>query len=275
MEGKLKFGLVGCGNIGKRHAEIINELGVLVAVCDNDIIKLTEFTTKYHSKGYESYEVLLQNAGDIEVMVICTPNYLHAPQSIMALNAGLHVLCEKPMALNYADCLLMIEAAEKKGKILHIVKQNRFNPPVIKLKELIENGTLGKVFSVRLNCFWHRNNDYYQNAWRGTKELDGGTLFTQFSHFIDLLNWLFGEIYDLKAYRNNYNHNGVIEYEDTGVVILKFKNGGLGAIHYTINAFEKNMEGSITVFGEKGTIKIGGQYLNELEYQSLKTRNIG
>jgi predicted dehydrogenase len=274
MEGKLKFGLVGCGNIGKRHAEIIIELGILVAVCDTDVVKLAEFTTKYNCKGYNSYELMLQNAGDLQVMVICTPNYLHATQSILALNAGLHVLCEKPMALNYADCLLMIEAAEKSGKILHVVKQNRYNPPVLKLKQLLSSGDLGNIFSVQLNCYWNRNSDYYNSPWKGIKALDGGTLFTQFSHFIDLLNWLVGETDKVNAFSGNFNHKGIIDFEDAGVVIIKFKNGAIGSIHYTINAFGKNMEGSITIFGEKGTIKIGGQYLNELEYQSVNKLHI-
>ncbi|GAB1397069.1 hypothetical protein MASR1M65_18480 [Saprospiraceae bacterium] len=129
---------------------------------------------------------------------------------------------------------------------------------------------MGKRYGVRLSCFWNRNEDYYRNSWKGTKDLDGGTLYTQFSHFIDLLYWLVGDIKDVEAYTSNYAHKGIIEFEDTGVAILKFQNGAIGTINYTVNSYGKNMEGSLTIFGEKGTVKIGGQYLNEMEYQNIE-----
>ncbi len=139
------------------------------------------------------------------------------------------------------------------------------------VKKLIDKGRLGKIYSVQLNCFWNRNEDYYKNSWKGTKDLDGGTLYTQFSHFIDLLYWFVGDV-EISVWHlhGNFHHQGMIEFEDTGVVILKFLNGAIGTINYTVNAYKKNMEGSLTIFAEKGTIKIGGQYLNELEYQSLE-----
>jgi len=174
------------------------------------------------------------------------------------------------MALSVSDCSAMIHAAERANKRLFIVKQNRFNPPVIAVKELIDQGKLGKIYSVQLNCFWNRNSEYYKNSWKGTKDMDGGTLYTQFSHFIDLLYWFLGDVSSVAAHTDNFDHKGLIEFEDTGVVILKFLSGAIGTIHYTVNAFKKNMEGSLTIFAEKGTIKIGGQYLNELEYQSLE-----
>jgi predicted dehydrogenase len=174
------------------------------------------------------------------------------------------------MAINVHDCGEMIKAAEKNNKRLFAIKQNRFNPPVSAVKEAIENGKFGKIFSVQLTCFWNRNEDYYNNSWKGTKDMDGGTLYTQFSHFIDLLYWLIGDIIDTKAYFGNYAHKNIIEFEDTGVVIVKFHNGAIGTINYTVNSYKKNMEGSLTIFGETGTVKIGGQYLNELEYQSFK-----
>ena len=153
---------------------------------------------------------------------------------------------------------------------LFIVKQNRFNPPIAAAKQAVENGYLGNLLTFQLNCFWNRNEDYYENSWRGTKELDGGSLFTQFSHFIDLLSWMIGEVAEVKGFCGNYNHQGMIEFEDNGVAIMEFKNGVIGTLNYTTNAVGQNMEGSLTLFGDMGTIKIGGQYLNELEYQKFE-----
>jgi len=134
----------------------------------------------------------------------------------------------------------------------------------------MDEGKLGKIFSIQLSCFWNRNPDYYHNSWKGTLKLDGGTLYTQFSHFIDLLYWMVGDVKEVKAMMGNYAHQGIIEFEDTGVVIMEFHNGAIGTINYTVNSYGKNMEGSLTIFGEKGTVKIGGQYLNELEYQNIE-----
>jgi UDP-N-acetyl-2-amino-2-deoxyglucuronate dehydrogenase len=169
----------------------------------------------------------------------------------------------------------MIKAAEKYNKRLFAIKQNRFNPPVVAVKKIIDEGRLGKIFSIQLSCFWNRNYDYYNNSWKGTMDLDGGTLYTQFSHFIDLLYWLVGDIKTVDAYMANFAHKGIIEFEDTGVVILEFFNGAIGTINYTVNSYQKNMEGSLTIFAEKGTVKIGGQYLNELEYQNIEGYRIG
>jgi predicted dehydrogenase len=164
----------------------------------------------------------------------------------------------------------MINEAERANKRLFIVKQNRFNPPVAAVKRVIDDGKLGRIYSVQLNCFWNRNNEYYQGSWKGSKALDGGTLFTQFSHFIDLLYWLIGDVKEVSAYTGNYHHKGIIEFEDAGTVILLFYSGAIGTINFTVNSHDSNMEGSLTIFGEKGTVKIGGQYLNELEYQSIE-----
>jgi predicted dehydrogenase len=215
-------------------------------------------------------EMLAAEAGKIDVVAICSPNGLHANHSIMALEAGVHVLCEKPMAINPSDCGRMIGSAEKNNRRIFIIKQNRFNPPVVAVKEAIDAGRLGEIYSVQLNCFWNRNPDYYANSWKGTLELDGGTLYTQFSHFIDLLYWMLGDIKSVYALTSNFAHKDIIEFEDTGVVAVKFTSGAIGAINYTVNSYGKNMEGSLTIFGEKGTVKIGGQYLNELEYQNIE-----
>ena len=270
MSTALKFGIVGCGRIAHRHAEHIQAMGVLLAVCDTDSDKARSFGEKYKVKYFKGLEEMLAACPEIEVVSICTPNGLHAVHSITALKAGFHVLCEKPMALTVSDCSSMINAAERANKRLFIVKQNRFNPPVEAVKKLIDDGKLGKIYSVQLNCFWNRNDDYYKNSWKGTKDMDGGTLFTQFSHFIDLLYWFVGDVESVSASTANFHHKGLIEFEDTGMVILKFINGAIGTVNYTVNAYKKNMEGSLTIFAEKGTVKIGGQYLNELEFQSLE-----
>jgi predicted dehydrogenase len=271
---KIKFALIGCGRIAQRHAEHIDNFGELVAVCDIIANKADTLAEKYGARSYYKIVELLQNEKEVQVISICSPNGLHASHTIAALNAGYHVLCEKPLAISVYDCGEMIKAAERANKRIFAIKQNRFNPPIEAVKNAIDDGKLGKIYSIQLNCFWNRNNYYYENSWKGTKSLDGGTLYTQFSHFIDLLYWMIGDMKNVKAYMNNYAHQGIIEFEDTGVVIVEFYNGAIGTINYTVNSYEKNMEGSLTIFAENGTVKIGGQYLNELEYQNIKDYKI-
>jgi len=270
----IKFGLIGCGRIAQRHAEHIVKRGKLVAVCDVVKEKADKLAASTNAKAYYSVEDLLKSGESIDVISICSPNGLHAEHAISALNAGYHALVEKPMALTVQDCGEMIKAAERANRRLFAIKQNRFNPPVQAVKQVIDEGKLGKIYSLQLSCFWNRNPDYYQNSWKGTLKLDGGTLYTQFSHFIDLLYWMMGDVKQVKAMMNNYSHKGIIEFEDTGVVILEFFNGVIGTINYTVNSYKKNMEGSLAIFGEKGTVKIGGQYLNELEYQEIENFKI-
>jgi len=267
---KIKFAIIGCGRIAQRHAEHINNLGILVAVCDIELTKAIKLATKYNANTYQSIEDLLSSETSLDVVAICTPNGMHATHSIQALHAGVNVLVEKPMAISVKDCEEMIAAAERNNKLLFAIKQNRFNPPVAAVKGAIDKGFLGKIFSIQLSCFWNREAAYYENSWKGTKDLDGGTLFTQFSHFIDLLYWMNGDVDKAFAITGNFAHQGIIQFEDTGVVALQFCNGSIGTINYTVNSHAKNMEGSLTIFAEKGTVKIGGQYLNELEYQSIE-----
>ena len=267
---KIKFAIIGCGRIAQRHAEHINKFGELIAVCDIVEEKAKALAEKYNTKHYLLVNDLLTNEKLVDVVSICTPNGLHAQHAIATLKAGFRALVEKPMALSVYDCGEMIKAAEQANKRLFAIKQNRFNPPVAAVKDAIDKNILGKIYSIQLSCFWNRNKDYYENSWKGTKDLDGGTLFTQFSHFIDLLYWMIGDVKDAYAIIGNFAHNNIIEFEDTGVVALEFYNGAIGTINYTVNSYKKNMEGSLTIFAEKGTVKIGGQYLNELEYQSIE-----
>jgi len=267
---RLKFAIIGCGRIAERHASHIPNFGILRAIHDIEHIALKSFSEKHQARGYGCIKDLLaQEKGNLDVISICSPNALHAEQAIAALKAGYHVLCEKPMALSSRDCGEMIKAAEQANRRLFIVKQNRFNPPVRQVKEWLDQGRLGRILSCQVNCFWNRNRDYYQ-GWKGTRTMDGGSLYTLFSHFIDLLYWMLGDVEEVQAVTDNLAHTGIMEIEDTGAVILRFAQGCIGTLHYTTNAYEGNMEGSLTLFGEKGTVKIGGQYLNELEYVRME-----
>ena len=264
----LRFAIIGCGRIAKRHADPIIKLGKLVAVCDIDTEKCNAFATNYNTQPYYSIDELLEHGNNFDVVSVCTPNGLHAHHSILTLKAGLHVLCEKPLCINVDDAKKMVNKAFETGKKLFVVKQNRYNPPIVFLKELIDEQKLGKILSFQINCFWNRPEAYYVD-WKGKKDLDGGTLFTQFSHFIDLLYWILGDVANVKSISKNFLHPS-IEFEDSGVVLFEMKNNAIGTLNYTVNSFANNMEGSITVFGEKGTVKVGGQYLNELEYCNVK-----
>jgi predicted dehydrogenase len=270
---KIIFAIVGCGRIAQRHAEHITNNGILKAVCDIDISKAKTMGEKYNVTFYSDIDEMLEKE-KVDVVSICSPNGLHSIHSIKSLKAGNHVICEKPLAINVHDCGEMIKTAEKYNKRLFAIKQNRFNPPIVAVKEAIDQNKLGKIYSIQLSCFWNRNPDYYANSWKGTADLDGGTLYTQFSHFIDLLYWMIGDVKQVFALTKNFAHIDTIDFEDTGVVALEFYNGALGTINYTVNSYNKNMEGSLTIFAEKGTVKIGGQYLNELEYQNIENFEI-
>lgn len=267
----VKFSLIGAGRIARRHAEHIMNYGKLVAVCDNNPLALKSFCEEFPGvKRYLSVEEMLKHDQESEVVNICTPNGYHCDHALQAMLAGKHVVVEKPMALTTADCHEMITVAKKLNRHLFVVKQNRFNPPIVKLKEVLDRNLLGKIYSAQLNCFWNRNENYFSSSkWKGTMELDGGILYTQFSHFIDLFTWVLGKPGKIRAFANNYHHTQSIEFDDTITAITCFESGIIGTMNFTINAFNKNMEGSITLFGEKGTIKVGGQYLNELEYQNI------
>jgi predicted dehydrogenase len=264
-----RFAIIGCGHIGQRHAVQAASHGILEAVCDVAPDKAKALAGKYGAKAYESPADLLA-ATQPDIVSICTPNGLHAPHAIMALEAGCHVLCEKPMSISTASGLQMAAAADKAGKKLFVVKQNRYNPPVEAVKSLLDEGKLGRVHSFQLNCFWNRPVSYYTGSWHGTRELDGGILFTQFSHFIDLLYWLLGDVTKVQGLRANFEHGDAIAFEDTGMALLQLQNGVMGSLHYTVNSYQRNMEGSITIFGDRGTVKIGGQYLNQLTHFSVE-----
>ena len=265
---KIKFAVVGCGHIGKRHIEMIlrNPETELVAVCD--ILPMQDFAP---TPFFNSLEELLSSGINFDVLNICTPNGLHASMAIQGLETGHHVVVEKPMALNSRDAESVLRLAEKQEKKVFCVMQNRYSPPSVWIKEVVESGKLGKIFMVQINCYWNRDRNYYlPGGWHGTQDLDGGTLFTQFSHFIDLMYWLFGDIQNITARFDDFNHQKLTDFEDSGIVSFEFVNGGIGMLNYSTSIYGKNFESSVTIIGEEGTIKIGGQYMNEVEYCHVK-----
>ena len=265
----IQFGIVGCGYIAGRHLKHIVDHpgGVVRGIFDIEKSQMHDLAEEYQVEAFLSYEALLA-CDDIQIVIICTPNGTHAELAEQALKAGKHVLVEKPMAINLADAQRMVQIAHEVDRKLYVVKQNRYNPPVQAVKELIDAKKLGQVYFVSLNCFWNRNDAYYQNsAWKGKKALDGGVLYTQFSHFVDILFYLFGDIDEVRGRIANFGHQQLTEIEDTGTFTFHLREGGMGNLNFTTCAFNQNMEGSITVFAENATIKIGGKYLNTIDYQ--------
>lgn len=260
-----KFALVGCGKIATRHAENIKRVGQLIAVCDTVQERADFFATTYGAKAYLSLDELLANEADVEVIAICTPNGMHAEHTIKSLQARKHVLCEKPLCLTAAAAWQIIETEKFCRRKLFVVKSTRYNPLLKELKKGLTEGLLGTIYSFHISLLWSRPEDYYVD-WRGKNFPDGGTLYTQFSHYIDAMLWLIGDLAEVKGFKQNSAHQGRIEFEDTGTVALQMQNGSLGTMHWSVNAFRKNHEIAITLLTEKGTIRIGGEYLNEVQY---------
>ena len=269
----IHFAIVGCGHIAQRHARHIltQKEAVLQGGYDIKKERSEQFAANFGVKAYGSLPDVLADE-KVDIVVVCSPNGTHYDISLQALEAGKHVLIEKPMTICKEHCEDLIRTSLDYNRALFVVKQNRFNPPVQAVKSLLLSKKLGQIYSVTINCFWNRNEAYYrQSDWKGTKKLDGGTLFTQYSHFIDIAYYLFGDFEVLQGVTKNANHQSLIDFEDTGHFILRFKKSkAIGSFNYTTAAFRQNMEGSITVFAENGTVKIGGKYLNTIDYQAIK-----
>ncbi len=271
-EKRIRFAVVGNGHIGKRHAQMIldNPDADLVALCDirpKEELGLQAFDVPF----YSSLDELLKEEKDIDVITIATPNGLHSDQAIMALEAGMNVVCEKPMGLSKRRCEEVIFKSLQMNRRVFCVMQNRYSPPSVWLKEIIDSKTLGNIYMVQVDCYWNRDERYYKKgSWKGTPDLDGGTLYTQFSHFIDLMYWVFGDINNIQGKFRDFNHKDLTAFEDSGFVNFDFLNGGMGSINYSTCLFDTNFESSMTVIGEKGTIKVGGQYMNEVLYCHIK-----
>ena len=270
-DNKIKFAIVGAGHIGKRHAEMVsrNNEAELIALCD---VKSQEElnTEKYNVPLYVSIEELLKNHSDIDVVNICTPNGLHSDQAIVAIENDKHVVVEKPIGLSKNKCERVIFKALEKHRHVFAVMQNRYSPPSMWLKDIVSNKVLGDVFMVQVNCYWNRDDRYYKkDGWKGSQDLDGGTLFTQFSHFIDIMYWLFGDIKNIQGKFNDFTHKESTDFEDSGFVNFDFIEVGMGSINYSTAVWGANLESSITIIGSKGSVKVGGQYMNEVEYCNI------
>lgn len=267
-EKKVKFAVVGCGHIGKRHAEMVyrNEEAELVALCD--IKQKSELgIERFEVPFFTSIEDLLKSNLEIDVINICTPNGLHSDQASLALDKGMHIVVEKPIGLSKAKCENVIFKALRNHKHVFAVMQNRYSPPSVWLKEIVENKIIGDPYMVQVNCYWNRDERYYKaGGWKGTPDLDGGTLFTQFSHFIDIMYWLFGDIKNIQGKFNDFTHQKLTAFEDSGFVSFDFVDGGMGCLNYSTAVWDQNLESSLTIIGSKGSVKVGGQYMNEVEY---------
>ncbi len=268
---KHRFAIAGYGYIGKRYEQLIqrNTNAELVAICDTQAKEIV-YKNEEQYPFYNNITDLLA-ATDFDILAIATSNKFHAPIAIQALESGKHVIIEKPMGLSVQECQQVIDTANRVGKQVFCVMQNRYSPPSAWLKETMDSKKLGDIYLVQVNCYWNRGTEYYtKSTWKGKKELDGGTLFTQFSHFVDIMYWVLGEIKDPKGTFANFNHQHTIEFEDTGSIHFEFKNGGIGTFNYSTSVFECNLESSMTIIGSKGTIKIGGQYMNEVSYCNIE-----
>jgi UDP-N-acetyl-2-amino-2-deoxyglucuronate dehydrogenase len=272
----IKFAVIGCGHIGKRHAEMIfqnpeSELVALVDLKNKEDLQIQEYNVPF----FNSINCLLQSELEIDVINIATPNGYHALQALECLNAKKHVVIEKPMALNKRDAEQVISTALNVHRHVFAVMQNRYSPPSVWIKELIDLKILGEIYLVQLNCFWNRDERYYKfDSWHGKKNLDGGTLFTQFSHFIDIMYWLFGDINNIQSKFRDFNHDKLTDFEDSGLITFDFEKGGIGCLNYSTSVWNQNLESSMTIIGEFGSVKIGGQYMDKVVSCHIKNYNM-
>jgi len=263
---KINIGLVGCGRISKNHFNAIAEHRDrvnLAGVCDINETALQKASQEYGGEGYHCLDAMLAQS-DIDLYVLCTPSGLHPSQTMQIAKAGKHVLTEKPMATRWQDGLNMVKTCDEAGVRLFVVKQNRLNATLQRVKEAIDQGRFGKIYMMASNVFWTRPQDYYdQDSWRGTWEFDGGAFMNQASHYVDLMHWLGGPIESVQAMMGTLDRN--IEAEDSGALNIRYRNGAIGTVGVTMLTYPKNLEGSITILGEKGTVRVGGMAVNEIK----------
>lgn len=264
---KIRTAIVGCGRISKNHFGSIkaHESNIeLIAVCDIDPQILATATAEHGVKGYQHLEIMLQQE-QLDLVVLCTPSGLHSAQAKVAARYKAHVMTEKPMATRWHDGVNMVKACDEAGVRLFVVKQNRRNATLQLLKSAVAKNRFGRIYMVNINVFWTRPQEYYDSAkWRGTWEFDGGAFMNQASHYVDLVDWLIGPVESVQAYTGTLARN--IEVEDTGVVSIKWRSGALGSMNVTMLTYPKNLEGSITIIGEKGTVRVGGLAVNEIQH---------
>lgn len=264
---KIRFGVVGCGRIAASHFNAIrhhSDRAELVSVCDVDPHALNKAVAQTDATPYLTLQSMLSDS-DMDVVVLATPSGLHPDQVIEVARSGRHAMTEKPMATRWHDGLRMVKVCDEQSVRLFVVKQNRRNATLELVKKAIDQGRFGRIFMVNINVFWTRPQEYYSSAdWRGTWEFDGGALMNQASHYVDLLDWLIGPIESLQAYTATLARN--IEVEDSGVISVKWRSGALGSMNVTMLTYPKNFEGSITILGETGTVRIGGVAVNEIQH---------
>lgn len=264
---KVRFAIIGFGYIGRRHAEIIKGHPdcELAAVCD-----IKEELKEHAPDGipfFTDATTMLEEGPDADVVCVCTPNGLHAEHALLGLSHKHHIVIEKPMGMTKAACEEVLFKSLQMSRQVFCVMQNRYSPTSEWLKTVVDQGILGQIEMVQVNCYWNRDDRYYgKSVWKGTLDMDGGPLYTQFSHFMDIMYWLFGDITDISAKFDNFNHHHNTEFEDSGFFNFRFIHGGMGAFNYSTAVWDKNFESSITIIGEKGTVKVGGQYMEKVEY---------
>jgi len=269
MNRTIRFGLIGCGRVAPRHAQSVGELedARLVAVADIKESRAARFEAEYGAEAHMDYRALLERP-DVDVVSICTPSGLHAQMAMDAMGAGKHVIVEKPMALNLEDAARMIAMAEATGRKLCVVLQNRYNPPMQDLRCAVDEGRLGRLLLGNATVRWYRTQEYYDDDWHGTWAMDGGALMNQSIHHIDALQWLMGAPESVFTYSATLAHR--MEAEDVGVAVIRFRNGALGVVEGSTVTYPENLEGSVAIFGEHGSLKVGGTALNRKAIWKLR-----
>lgn len=265
---KIRIGLLGCGKIAANHLQSILDLKdqfELHAVCDSNADTLNNVTQQYNVEGFSDLDTMLKEKPELDVITLCSPSGLHAKQTIQIANAGKHVITEKPMATRWIDGIDMVNACDAAKVKLFVVKQLRYQPALQLLKNTIKKKRFGRIYLVNLNVFWTRPQTYYEQArWRGTWEFDGGAFMNQASHYVDLLQWLFGPVQNVHAMMSTLAID--MEAEDTGVLNIRWRSGILGSMNVTMLTYPKNLEASLTVLGEQGSVKLGGLAANQIEH---------
>jgi len=270
----LNFALVGCGRIAKRHSELLglNQIdnARLVSVCDIEYSKAKVIGERFNVSSYKDFDEMMENE-NIDVVAVLTPSGLHANHVVSLSKYGKDIMVEKPMALTLDDADAMIEACDRNGCRLFVIKQNRFNVPVVKLRDAHQAGRFGKLVLGTVRVRWARHQSYYdQDTWRGTWAMDGGVLTNQASHHVDMLEWIMGDVESVFAHATTALVD--IEAEDTAAVVLKFKSGALGIVEATTATRPKDLEGSISILGEKGNVVIGGFAVNKMESWNFENK---
>lgn len=267
---KIRIAIVGCGRISRNHFASIekhSECMELVGVCDTDHEVMHQYAERYGVPGFQTMEALMKS-GCMDIVALCTPSGCHPDQTVLAACNGVHVMTEKPMATRWNDGLRMVKACDDHGVKLFVVKQNRRNSTLQLVKRAIDEKRFGRIYLVNINVFWTRPQEYYDSSrWRGTWELDGGAFMNQASHYVDLIDWLIGPVESVHAMTSTLARD--IQVEDTGVLNIRWRSGALGSMNVTMLTYPSNLEGSITILGERGTVKVGGVAVNEIQHWSF------